>query len=113
MGSTAWSYPNTSSGTDTPCYTTVPILDQRECENGDVFVPRCSASSQYSSWGGSTTALANGDLEYDLCDEGTNSEVDEVKITGDTPQTVWQLKTTGTNLYRASRLPSLYPGVQW
>jgi hypothetical protein len=41
------------------------------------------------------------------------SEVDEVKTTGDTPQTVWQLKTTGTNLYRASRLPSLYPGVQW
>ena len=29
------------------------------------------------------------------------------------PQTVWSMQVTGTNMYRASRLPSLYPGVQW
>jgi hypothetical protein len=106
--------PNTACGTGTPCYSTVPILSINESARTATFLFHdVLPSSQYSSWGGSTTALANGDLEYDLCDEGTNSEVDEVKITGETPQTVWQLKTTGTNLYRASRLPSLYPGVQW
>jgi len=106
--------PNTVCGSGTPCYTTVPILSIDENARTATFLFHdVLPSSQYSFWGGSTTRLANGDLEFDLCAEGANSEVDEVKITGDTSQTVWQLKTTGTNLYRATRLPSLYPGVQW
>ena len=70
-------------------------------------------SSDFSVWGGGTTGLANGNLEYDLCAEpNATSQVNEVTLTG-TPQTVWSVNTTGQNLYRANRLPSLYPGVQW
>jgi hypothetical protein len=38
--------------------------------------------------------------------------VDEITL-GTTPQKVWTLNTNGQNLYRANRMPSLYPGVQW
>lgn len=96
------------------CYTTVPILQVDESAKTatilwrDIFDP-----SKYSVWGGGTTPLANGDLEIDLCAEGANSEVDEVTVGSGAPQVVWQLKSTGENLYRANRVPSLYPGVQW
>ena len=30
-----------------------------------------------------------------------------------TPQIVWQMDVNGQFAYRANRLPSLYPGVQW
>jgi len=29
------------------------------------------------------------------------------------PETAWQLGTANRSAYRAFRLPSLYPGVQW
>jgi len=106
--------PNAVCGPGAACYTTVPILSIDENARTATFLFRqVLPASEYSSWGGGTTKLANGDLEFDLCAEGGNSEVREVKITGDVPQAVWQMKTTGTNLYRATRLPSLYPGVQW
>jgi len=32
---------------------------------------------------------------------------------GATPVTVWQMDIAGQWAYRAYRIPSLYPGVQW
>ena len=72
----------------------------------------------YNWFGGNAEQLANGNEEYDLCglggqnQIGIGSDVDEVTQTS-SPQTVWSMQVTGTNLYRASRIPSLYPGVQW
>lgn len=107
----------TSSGTCTSsgaaCYTTAPIIAVDETSKTATITFRATPpASKFSIWGGSGTQLANGDLEYDLCALGTGSEIDEVTTTNPS-QPVWTLKETGENLYRAHRLPSLYPGVQW
>lgn len=66
----------------------------------------------YSGWGGGTDNLANGDVEYDLAGVGLDSQIFEVTDEA-SPQMVWNLTTPGVNMYRGSRIPSLYPGVQW
>lgn len=96
------------------CYTTVPLLSIDENAKTATILWRDTLDpSKYSLFAGGTTVLANGNIEFDLCTQpNTTAEVDEVTVT--TPiQTVWTLKVTGQNLYRANRLPSLYPGVQW
>ena len=107
----------TSSGTCTTsgaaCYTTAPIMAIDEATKTATITFRATPpASKFSLWGGSGTALANGDLEYDLCAQPKGSEVDEVTTTNPS-QPVWTLTETGANLYRAHRIPSLYPGVQW
>lgn len=101
----------TSSGAD--CYTTAPILAVDEATKTATITFRATPpASKFSIWGGSGTLLANGDIEYDLCALSNGSEVDEA-TTSNPSQPVWTLKVNGENLYRAHRLPSLYPGVQW
>ncbi len=51
-------------------------------------------------------------MEYDLCGVGPGSYVYEVTQEAN-PQTVWSMTVTNTNFYRAFRIPSFYPGVQW
>jgi hypothetical protein len=97
------------------CYTTAPIMAIDEAAKTATITFRAIVpASLFAIWGGSGTQLANGDVEYDLCGWLTNnySEIDEVTTTSPS-QEVWQLKEIGANLYRAHRLPSLYPGVQW
>ncbi len=96
------------------CYTTVPVLSVDEnAKTATITWRDTQPNSNFSVWGGGTTALANGNIEFDLCAEpNTTSQVNEVTLTS-TPQTIWSASTTGQNLYRANRLPSLYPGVQW
>ena len=68
----------------------------------------------------SARLLQNGNVEFDECGltlTGTNtfanqSAILEVMKTT-TPQTVWQMQISGNYAYRAFRIPSLYPGVQW
>jgi hypothetical protein len=97
----------------TSCYSAVPVYEVDEAAKTATIAWRNAFDpSKFSVWGGGATPLANGDLEYDLCAEGNDSEVDEVTVTS-SPQIVWTLKATGQNLYRANRAPSLYPGVQW
>jgi hypothetical protein len=62
--------------------------------------------------GGNAEQLANGDLEYAGCGMNQGSVVREVTQTGN-PATVWQMNVQNADLYRAIRIPSLYPGVQW
>ncbi|HEX3659997.1 MAG TPA: aryl-sulfate sulfotransferase [Acidobacteriaceae bacterium] len=97
-----------------PCYTTIPIFDINEsAKTATLTFHQILPASLYNAWGGNAEVLANGDVEYDLSAVGnTNSEIFEV-TDQPTPQTVWSLKMTGANMYRAYRLPSLYPGVQW
>jgi hypothetical protein len=102
-------------GSNAACYTTVPILAIDEAaKTAAVTFRKTLPPAQYSSWGGNAEVLANGDLEYDLCAEpmGSGSEVDEITV-GPNSQMVWSMKESGANLYRAERIPSLYPGVQW
>jgi arylsulfate sulfotransferase len=70
-------------------------------------------ASLYSFFGGNVNLLENGDIEADFCAAKTGSEIQELNITGASPQLVWQARTPYTNQYRVDRLPSLYPGVQW
>ena len=57
--------------------------------------------------------MTNGNLEYDLCAEpGYTGTVREVTMDAEA-KTVWEMTVTHSNVYRANRIPSLYPGVQW
>jgi hypothetical protein len=96
------------------CYTTVPLLSIDEnAKTATILWRDTLPPSQYSLFAGGTTVLANGNIEFDLCTQpNTTAEVDEVTVTNPI-QTVWSLKVTTQNLYRANRMPSLYPGVQW
>ena len=67
---------------------------------------------QYSLWGGNIEQLANGNVEYDLTDVVPGSYIYELTDEA-APQKVWTMVLSGTNAYRAFRIPSLYPGVQW
>jgi hypothetical protein len=71
--------------------------------------------SNYSFYGGNAEVLTNGNVEYDLCSiPSTPISTSVVEVTPDSPaETVWQLTVSNANAYRAFRLPSLYPGVQW
>lgn len=103
-----------------PCYTNVPIYQLSEStmtaqQTATLTFNQNLPGSLYSYWGGNAEVLANGHVEYDLCGLPTktlSSQVEEVTNSA-TPQTVWTLNHKGLNLYRAYRLPSLYPGVQW
>jgi arylsulfate sulfotransferase len=67
----------------------------------------------YSAFGGQAQMLSNGDMEYDLCALDTQSaQIFEVTNEA-SPQTVWNLQLSDNFAYRAYRLPSLYPGMQW
>ena len=101
----------TSSGP--ACYTTVPVMAIDEAaKTATITYQQKIPASKFNIWGGNAEVLANGDLEYDLCAQGKGSEVDEIKMTNPA-QPVWTLKESPANLYRAHRIPSLYPGVQW
>jgi hypothetical protein len=69
----------------------------------------------FSFFGGNAEVLANGNSEFDECAGGGSSVAAGVfEVTQDNPpQTVWQMHITGQYAYRAMRIPSLYPGVQW
>lgn len=97
------------------CYSTVPVLSVNESAKTANFIFHDQfPPDMYSYWGGGTTKLANGNIEFDLCSEGSGygSLVEEVTQTS-SPQTVWSMSVSGENLYRSNRIPSLYPGVQW
>jgi hypothetical protein len=94
------------------CYTTAPIFRIDEQAKTatlifhDIFPP-----GQYSMWGGGVQPLSNGDVQIDLCHQDQASNIYEVTDSAD-PKVVWHMHVAGTNVYRAQRLPSLYPGVQ-
>lgn len=99
-------------GTSPSCYSSVPILQLDEVAKTATVVWRDTLPI-FSSWGGDAQVLANGDVEFDEC-APTSSTATVLEVTGeDNPQTVWEMDISGQNAYRAFRVPSLYPGVQW
>ncbi len=97
-----------------PClYTTVQVLRVDENAKTVSFVfHQVQPTSLYSAFAGDTLPLGNNNIEYNLAGVGTDAYVFEVTPTS-TPATVWQMHIVGSNTYRAYRMGSLYPGVQW
>lgn len=100
------------------CYSTVPIFQLSEStqtaeQTATLQFHAIYPGPLYNAFGGNSEMLANGNVELNLCAlaNGT-SQVMEVTNQSN-PQTVWTLNTAKYNFYRANRLPSLYPGVQW
>jgi hypothetical protein len=91
----------------------VPLLDIDETAKTATLRWNLTAPF-YSFFGGNAEVLKNGNVEY--CESDVDSAGDgkiyEVTQQG-TPQIVWQMQSTGINVYRGQRIPSLYPGVQW
>ncbi|MHB1935069.1 MAG: aryl-sulfate sulfotransferase [Acidobacteriaceae bacterium] len=102
------------TGSAPPClYSTVPIMEINESKmTATLTFHQIIPANMYNNFGGNSEVLENGNVEYDLCAIGLNSAVFEVTPNSQA-QTVWELQSTATPLYRAFRLPSLYPGVQW
>ena len=98
-----------------PClYTTAPMLQVDEAARTATLVGHyVPPVSMYSFFGGSVDLLGNGDVEIDFAAPKGGSVVQEVKGSGMQWQVVWQAVTPFSNQYRALRMPSLYPGVQW
>lgn len=95
------------------CYSTVPLFQIDESAmTATLQFHQILPAANYSNFGGNAETLANGDVEYDIC--GMIPEASEVmEVTNAaTPQTVWSMQLSNY-AYRAYRMPSLYPGVQW
>jgi len=101
-------------GLPTCLHSTIPVLDvDEQAMTATLKFHQAIPAEQYSFFGGSTTRLANGNLEYDLCAEpGYTGIVREVTMNAEA-KTVWEMTVSHSNLYRANRIPSLYPGVEW
>ncbi len=96
------------------CYSTASVYQINEANRTATLVTHYNPSpSLYSYFGGDVRPMQNGDLEADFCALSGGSQVQELNLNGSTPQLVWQANTKGSLQYRAVRLPSLYPGVQW
>jgi arylsulfate sulfotransferase len=69
----------------------------------------------FSGCCGSINVLENGNAEYDIALVSTAPFTSRIQeVTQDSaPQLVWQMDLTGQLAYRAFRIPSLYPGVEW
>ncbi len=97
-----------------PCYSTAPLYELNESAMTATLIwDYRLPPAQYSFFGGDAQNLANGNLEADFCATAGGSLVQEVNMNAAQPQLVWQAVTPGTYQYRAERMPSLYPGVQW
>jgi arylsulfate sulfotransferase len=90
------------------CYSAVPILNLDETAMTATLAFHLT-TPDYSDFGGNAEVLKNGDVEYDECTKSTVREVTQ----SSSPQAVWQMLIYGVAAYRAMRIPSLYPGVQW
>jgi arylsulfate sulfotransferase len=110
----------TTCGTTIPCESRVPILQLDETAKTATIEWVDDLDPLFSIFGGSARLLSNGNVEFDECGPtvtGTNTTISKgviFEVTKTTPpQTVFQMTVTGQNAYRAFRIPSLYPGVQW
>jgi len=102
-----------------PClYSTVPVLQLDETAMTATMTSHYIAPANlYSYFGGQADLLPNGDIEADFCSATAGATVQEYPpgsgVVQTSPQVVWQSVSPGYYQYRALRIPSLYPGVQW
>jgi arylsulfate sulfotransferase len=94
------------------CYSTGEVFQLDEATKTATLISR-DVPNLFSFFGGNAEVLANGDLEYDACAASPGATVLEVMQPESSRQVIWQMVAQGAYAYRAFRLPSLYPGVQW
>lgn len=107
-----------TAGNPACLYSTAVVLAVDEVMMTATFVAHYVApAADYSFFGGQVDLLANGDIEVDFCSAKGGAVVQEIQPGASTvithPPIVWQAVSPGYDQYRAIRLPSLYPGVQW
>lgn len=107
-----------TAGAPVCTYSTVPVLLVDESAMTATLLHHYIApAAQYSFFGGQADLLPNGDIEVDFCAAVGGATVQEYQpgaaVVENAPQIVWQSVSPGYDQYRAMRLPSLYPGVQW
>jgi hypothetical protein len=96
------------------CYSEAVVLDVDESAmTATLHTQYKLPPSEYSFFGGDVRLLANGDVEADFCASPGGSIIQELNLSGATPEIIWSAFAKGSNQYRTERLPSLYPGVQW
>ena len=94
------------------CYSTLPVLDVNEANRTATLVTHyIPPPTYYTYFGGTTQLLANGDMHADFSASAGGAIVQELDPTAS--QVVWQGTTPGASQFHVTRLPSLYPGVQW
>ncbi len=96
------------------CYTRGVIYSLNEIDKVATVVWDDNFSPIFTPFIGSIQVLPNNDVEIDLgafTQDPESAQVREVTQTS-SPQLVWQLDIDHY-AYRALRMPSLYPGVQW
>ena len=98
--------------TSNVCYSRPLILNLDETAR-TATVAWDHALELYSFWGGNMSAFGNGKIEYTLSNPFPGLGARAVEESRDSRQLVWQLDIIGQLAYRAYRIPSLYPGVQW
>jgi len=110
---------NCGSAGAPPClYSTAAVLSVDEAAMTATLVSHYIAPpSLYSFFGGQVDLLPNGDIEVEFCSAKAGATVQEYQpgaaVVETIPRIVWQAVSPGYDQYRAQRLPSLYPGVQW
>jgi arylsulfate sulfotransferase len=103
-----------TSGAPTCPYSTAQVLTVNETAK-TATLSFHDITPTYSNFGGNAEVLANANVEFDLCSvPGTTPSAAVLEVTPTSPaQTVLQMSIASLNVYRAFRMPSLYPGVQW
>lgn len=95
------------------CYSAAVIyrIDEK-AKTATILFRKVFPDEQYSFFGGNVQNLPDGNIGVDLCSVG-GSNTDIYDLTRPNPQVVWHMHLTDSTAYRATRLGSLYPGVQW
>ena len=94
-----------------PCYSRAVIFQLDENAHTATLVWQDSPLP-YSMCCGNTDLLNNGDIEFNLALSSPIAMVEEV-TQQNSPSLIWEMTIAGQLPYRAFRMPSLYPGVQW
>ena len=96
------------------CYSTTKILQIDEAAK-TATIQFNDDPIGYSFFGGNAEVLANGNVEFDMCDISQDPNLASIfEVTNAAqPQVVWQMNIKNNFAYRAFRIPSMYPGVQW
>jgi arylsulfate sulfotransferase len=99
----------------TACYSSVPVFDVNESSKRAQVQYEVNLSPTYSICCGDALILSNGNVEYDVADDLLTPGVSFVQeVTQEqSPQLLWQMNISGQLAYRAFRIPSLYPGIEW
>lgn len=95
------------------CYSRVPVLEIDEASKTAQIIWQDPLRPLFSFFGGYVEEFSNQNIEFDAASSSPSTALIEEVTQDPTPQVVLQMTVNGQYAYRAFRIPSLYPGVQW